>query len=101
MRSSTLDYLDFDYSEDADGAGSFDALASVRPAQAEALRAEVATVLDWAAAAFPGGRAPLDEGGDWDADLSWRDDEGGWFTAQLVIVGTPAFCGALRERFGV
>ena len=37
-----LQYLDFDYSEDADGTGTFDAMASVSPAQTPALQAPAA-----------------------------------------------------------
>ena len=44
----TLNYLDFDYSEDADGTGTFDAMASVLPAQLPALHAEITQVLAWA-----------------------------------------------------
>ena len=38
MTNMDLNYLDFDYSEDADGVGTFDAMASVAPAQIAALR---------------------------------------------------------------
>ena len=55
----TLDYLDFDYSDDGDGQGSFDALASVAPAQVAAVHAEIETVLAWAHAQFPGGPGAL------------------------------------------
>ena len=61
-----LNYLDFDFSEDAQGYGSFEAMASTQPAQVAAVRQEMAQVLDWAFTAFPGLRAPLDEGGEWD-----------------------------------
>ena len=37
-----LDYLDFDYSEDFDGNGTWDAMAAVRPERLPALRAELA-----------------------------------------------------------
>ena len=40
-----LNYLDFDYSEDADGNGTLDAMASVLPAQLPALQNEIAAVL--------------------------------------------------------
>ena len=40
-----LNYLDFDYSEDADGNGTLDAMASVLPAQLPALQSEIAAVL--------------------------------------------------------
>ena len=65
----TLHYLEFDYSEDADGHGSFDAMASVMPAQLAALQAEVISVLAWAHREFEGRRGPLDEGAEWDLSL--------------------------------
>lgn len=101
-----LNYLDFDYSEDAEGAGTFDAMASLPLPQREALRAEVAQVLDWATRDFPGPRGPLEEGGEWDCDLQERTEPAAgaaapWFTVHLAVGGTPAFCAALRERFGL
>ncbi len=118
----SLSYLEFDYSEDADGVGTFDALAATAPAHNAAVLAEVATVLAWAQQAFEGQRAPLDEGGEWDYDLqAWRefsavdvldfDEHSGELSVQrqpagiarhtvsLSITGTPVFCAAFRERF--
>lgn len=119
----TLNYLDFDYSEDVQGIGTFDAMASTWPQQVTAVRAEIALVLDWAHAAFPGMRAPLDEGGEWDFNLQGQQE---WtahesidynehtqqFTVQLSpagpprhtvtlsLSGSPQFCAAFRQRFG-
>ena len=117
-----LNYLEFDYSEDADGVGTFDALAATAPAHNTAVLAEVAVVLTWAHAAFEAQRAPLEEGGEWDYDLQgWRefsavdilhfDEHSGKLSIQtqaagaarhtvsLSITGTPGFCTAFRERF--
>lgn len=119
---TTLDYLDFDFSEEADGSGSFDAVASVGPQQLPAVHAEIVTVLDWAHAAFAGQRAPLDDGGAWDFDLQslqeWSlsetltYDEGAGrldvrsgtagaprHTVSLSIVGSADFCDAFRAQF--
>lgn len=119
-----LNYLDFDYSEDEQGNGTFDAMASTAAAQVAAVRAEIAQVLDWAYATFPGMRAPLDEGGEWDYNLEgqqeWSaheaivyDEARRQFSSQLgqpgaprhtvtlSISGSAQFCGAFRERFGV
>lgn len=120
--NTALDYLDFEYSEDEHGIGTFDAMASTRPEQTAAVRAEVARVLDWAHAHFPGARGPLDEDGEWDYDLQAAqeyavqdqidyDEE----TQQLQVLpgvpgvprhtlsvsvsGTPAFCTAFRQVF--
>ena len=37
----TLDYLDFDYSEDEEGTGTWDAMASVKAERVPALAAEI------------------------------------------------------------
>ena len=118
----TLDYLDFDYSDDGDGQGSFDALASVAPAQVAAVHAEIETVLAWAHAQFAGGPGALADGAEWDVDLqSVREysvadglrydparqrltTEAGTagaprHTLSLSISGTEAFCQVFREAF--
>ncbi len=118
----TLNYLDFDYSEDTLGAGTFDAVASVRSEKVDAVRAEIAQVLDWAHSAFPALRAPLDEGGEWDFNLhglrEWTaletmdyDEKTRQFAVQLgpsapprhtvtlSLSGSPQFCAAFRQRF--
>ncbi len=99
----SLQFLDFDYSEDVEGIGVFDAMASVRPVQLEAVRAEIAEVLDWADTAFAGQRAPLDEGGEWDLDLQERVDGASppWHVLTLSISGSASFCAAFRQRFGL
>ena len=62
-------YLDFDYSEDAEGTGTFDAMASVAPAQVAALYAEVSELLSWAHTQFPDACRAQEDGGDWQYDL--------------------------------
>lgn len=119
-----LDYLDFEYSEDEDGNGTWDAMASVPDLRWAALLNEVCRVLKWAQHDFRGHRAPLDEGGDWDFDLSAQDDDngralrvrwdaqagaidaeapqaGGYTTFTLTLTGTAAFGDALRQAFGL
>lgn len=66
---TALHYLDFDYSEDAEGTGTWDAIASVPAAHLAALQAEIVQVLAWATATFAGLRGPIEEGGVWDYDL--------------------------------
>ena len=118
----SLNYLDFDYSEDTEGVGVFDAMASTGAQQLGAVHAEVVQVLAWAHSAFAGRRAPVGEGGDWDYDLQGMqelslpefldyDEEGRRLrvrtgpagaprhTVTLSIGGTAAFCAAFRERF--
>jgi hypothetical protein len=96
-----LKFLEFYYSEDPQGVGTFDAMASVRPDQVATVRAEIVQVLEWAHAAFPGLQAPLDEGGEWDFNLQEQEEEAGerWYTLTLSIGGSAQFCAAFRERF--
>jgi hypothetical protein len=119
----TLNYLDFEYSESEDGAGTFDAMASTSPQQVPAVHAEIALVLGWAHAAFPGLRGPLDEGFEWDFNLQGMREFTAFetldyhedtqqlsvtasprgvprHTVTLSITGTPGFCRAFRQRFG-
>jgi hypothetical protein len=121
---TTLDYLDFDFSEEADGSGSFDAVASVGPQQLAAVHAEIVAVLDWAHAAFAGQCAPLDDGGAWDFDLQslqeWSLSETLTYnegsgqldvrrgttgaprhSVSLSIVGSADFCAAFRAAFAI
>ncbi len=99
----SLQFLEFDHSEDAGGTGTFDAMASVRQAQLVALRAEIAGVLDWAETEFSGQRAPLDEGGEWDVDLQEQTDGASppWHVLTISISGSAAFCAAFVRRFGL
>lgn len=113
-----FDYLDFEYSEDEDGNGTWDALASVSPARWPQLLAEITTLLQWAQQRFRGERGPLDEGGDWDLDLQAQLDDSGaehslvWdgrqlqtlvpasaTTVSLTLSGTPFFGDSLRSAF--
>lgn len=119
-----LNYLDFDYAEDTEGVGTFDAMAATWPEQAPAVHAEIALVLGWACAAFAQARAPLDEGGEWDYDLQGHqevtvpesleyDPAGGRVRVRpgpagrarhvvtFSITGTAEFCAALGRRFGL
>jgi hypothetical protein len=120
----TLDYLDFDYSEDPQGHGSFDAMACAAPAQFPAVRSEVQRVLVWAYREFPGARGALDDGGEWDYELQGVQEvatsldvryepqagqlqlESGAtgaprITLSLTLSGTPQFCEAFRRAFAL
>ena len=84
--STPLQYLVFDASDDGEGTGTWDAMASVRAAQVPEVLKEVQAVLAWAEAHSPGQRGPLDEGGAWDADQSVQT-EGDWTMVTLTISG--------------
>lgn len=96
--SAALEYLLFDYSEGDDDTGLFDALAAVPLARAAAVQAEVDAVLGWAEQHFGPARGPVEEGGDWEADLQVRDEDGRRIF-HLSLVGSPAFCRAFGESF--
>ena len=118
----TLNYLDFDYSEDTEGVGVFDAMATVGAQQVGALHAEIEQVLAWAHDAFRGRRGAVGEGGEWDYDLQGMQevtvpetlefDENARqlhvragpavaprHTVTVAISGTPDFCAAFRDQF--
>lgn len=95
----TLDYLIFDHSEDTEGIGSFEAMASVSPDHLDAVRAEVARVLAWAHGAFPDGHGDLDEGFVWHHDLQEQRESATLHTITLLVSGTAAFTLAFAERF--
>lgn len=101
----SLSYLDFDFSEDTEGVGVFDAMATVGPPHLAAVNAEVEQVLAWANAAFTGRRGPVEDGGEWDYDLqAWQEPATAGAPLQTVtlsISGTAAFCAAFRDEFGL
>ncbi|SFU60395.1 hypothetical protein SAMN05216350_10370 [Polaromonas sp. YR568] len=120
----SLRYLNFDYAEGTDGTGTLEAMASIWPEQTPAVHAEIAKVLTWAHAEFPGRRGPLDEGFDWDYDLHGLREitapeavhydevtrqisvEAGpagkpRHTLTLSLSGTPVFCEAFIQQFGL
>lgn len=94
----TLEYLIFDPSDDGEGTGTWDAMASVQAARLPEVMKEVQVVLAWAEAHSPGPRAPLDEGGAWDADQLVQTD-GDWTTLTLTLTGPWAWGEALVAHF--
>lgn len=99
--TTVLRWLEFDYSDGDDGTGTFDAMASVELRHVSEVQAEVDAVVAWAESAFAGGRAPVEEGGEWDADLQVTDDPGKppRRCFSVSIGGTRAFCQAFGEQF--
>jgi hypothetical protein len=114
-----LQYLDFEFSDEDSGRGSFDAMASVLPDRLPALLGEIAAVLRWAERAF-GPAGPAGDEGDWDFDLqgvaepdaplelAWvrataevtlAPQPAGRSTLTLTLSGSPAFCAGLRAAF--
>lgn len=116
-----LRFLEFDYSETPDGAGTFDALASVGENHWQAVQHEAAAVLAWAHAAW-GPPQPLDEGGVWDVQVNAAqecltplqvdycaaeealtlvpaDGAPPRYTLALTLSGSAEFCAEVRARF--
>ena len=96
-----LNYLIFDASDDGEGTGTWEAMASVRDTDLPALKAEVQAVLSLALSMEPGPKGPLDEGGAWDADEQ-MSNEGAWTTVTLTLTGPwewgEALMAALSEE---
>lgn len=95
----SLDYLIFDRSEDTEGIGTFEAMASVSPGHLAAVRAEVDVVLAWAFEAFPGEHGDLEEGCAWSHDLQEQEESATLHTVTLLLSGRAAFCQAFADRF--
>ncbi|QCB47369.1 hypothetical protein [Hydrogenophaga sp. PAMC20947] len=94
-----LHYLIFDASDDGEGTGTWEAMASVRSPDLRAVMAEVQAVLSCAQANEPGPRGPLDDGGDWDADQQ-SSRSGEWTTVTLTLTGPWAWGEALMHELG-
>jgi hypothetical protein len=77
----TLQYLDFEHSDDGSGAATLDALASVPPQHLAPLLAEVAGVLAWMER-HHGTPGPLEDGAAWDYALGARREQAQALRAQ-------------------
>ncbi|KQT14177.1 hypothetical protein [Ramlibacter sp. Leaf400] len=119
-----LHYLVFDFSDEDSGRGSFDAMASVAPERRAALLDEIAAVMRWSHRTF-GPAGALDDDGEWDYELQAVAEPGtplqiayeagrgevslspgpslgdALTTVTLVLSGSPAFCQAFQDAFGV
>jgi hypothetical protein len=93
-----LNYLLFDTSDDGEGTGTWEAMASVRAAQLPEVMEEVLAVLEWAETHAPGARSPLDEGGAWDAEQTTHT-EGDWVSVTLTLTGPWEWGEALVAHF--
>jgi hypothetical protein len=93
-----LQFLIFDASDDGEGTGTWEAMASVRADDLPLVSEEVQTVLQRALATEPGPRGLLDEGGAWDADEQTTTD-GEWHTITLTLTGAWEWGEALMREF--
>ena len=94
-----MHYLIFDASDDGEGLGAWEAMASVRAADLPAALAEINALAAAAEADSPGPRGPLDEGGAWDIDIQ-QTDGGGWITLTVTLAGPWDWGEALLARLG-
>jgi hypothetical protein len=99
MKTTPLHYLIFDASDDGEGTGTWEAMASVRAADLLAVLAEAQAVLAEAERRAPGPRGPLDEDGVWDATLDQHPD-GERTAVTLTLTGPWAWGEALIEHLG-
>lgn len=89
-----MPHLLFERSDGDDGIGALEAQASRRGGGLAAERAEAQALLAWAAATFPRGPGPVEEGHDWDALLHEAQEPGGWQVLTLSFSASPAFAEA-------
>lgn len=94
-----LQYLIFDASDDGEGTGSWEAMASVPPDELSAVMAEVRTVEAAANADAPGPRGVLDDGGVWDLDVQTLPDGSDRVSVTLTLTGPWEWGEALIGRF--
>lgn len=117
-----LQYLDFDFSDEDTGRGSFDAMASVSPDRLPALLAEIASVLRWSVDTFGScaARDVRDDVAEWDhalqavaepdlpLDIVYDEGRGevvvgsggaAYITVTFTLSGSPAFCDAFGAAF--
>ncbi|MFA5682373.1 MAG: hypothetical protein WC999_13625 [Hydrogenophaga sp.] len=93
----TLQYLIFDASDDGEGLGSWEAVASVRADDMPQVQAEIDALVAAAEADSPGPRGPLDGHGVWDIDVQQHED-GGWQTLTVTLIGPWAWGESLLAR---
>lgn len=93
-----LNYLIFDASDDGEGTGTWEAMASVRAEELPNVIAEAQAVLQSATASGLGPRGPLEDGGSWDADKQITTD-GKWTTVTLTLTGPWEWGEALMGEF--
>lgn len=92
-----LEFLIFDASDDGQGQGTWEAMASVRAERLPQLMAEVDAAERQAERDTPGPRGPLEEGGTWDAVVQVQA-EGEWTTVTLSLTGPWDWGEALVAR---
>lgn len=91
-----MNFLIFDASDDGQGQGTWEAMASVRAERLPQLMAEVHAALALAKRLAPGPRGPMEDGGVWDTELHRQaQNAAGWTTVTLSLTGPWAWGEAL------
>ncbi len=86
-----LQYLIFDASDDGEGTGSWEAVASVPPDELSTVMVEVRAVEAAAQSDAPGPRGALDDGGAWDLDVQTLPDGDERVSVTLTLTGPWAW----------
>lgn len=92
-----LQFLTADLDLTGDGDAVLEAAASTRAEMHPAVMAEVATLLAWCHAQQPGAHGPREEGGLWHHALHTAEENGGWHSVHLTVVGEAGFIEALVQ----
>ena len=95
----SLAYLTLDFSDDADGVVTIEALASTPTAHHADVMGEVQQVLDWAWRHFPHTHGAVDDGMDWDHDLQVHVEGGLWHAVTLTLSASARFAEAFEAAF--
>ncbi|MDB5818559.1 MAG: hypothetical protein JWQ11_2199 [Rhizobacter sp.] len=94
-----LRYLAFELSEGAEGVTTLEAVASTRADVHAAVISEAEQVLGWAWRTFADSHGAVEDGLDWDHDLSVRVEDGQWHTVALTFSGSDRFVDAFKAAF--
>ncbi len=94
-----LRFLELAASDDGQGRGCWEAMASVCEQDREAALAEASALLAAAEASAPGPRGAEEDGGLWDAELQQQREMDGWWTITLTLVGPDEWGDNLTRPF--
>jgi hypothetical protein len=95
-----MHYLTFDFSEDADGLTTIEALASTTAADHAAVMEEVRQIMGWAWRRFPHTHGSTDDGAEWDDDLQVTVEDDRWHAVALTLTASARFVEQFLAEFG-
>jgi VCBS repeat-containing protein len=94
-----LRYLTLEFSDDAQGLTTIEAMASTSAAEHGAVMAEARHLLDWAWQTHPHTHGAIDDGAEWDHDLQVHVEDGAWHAVALTLTASARFADEFRDRF--